>query len=87
MGLTMDQINAGAADVGTLINRSMDAWDRIKQSTGGSTATPPIAAGPTGGSVQTQPAAASTTSTPGALNLGALALFGIGAIILLKVLK
>jgi hypothetical protein len=87
MGLSMDQINAGMAGVGTLINQSMDAWDRIKQSTGGATATPPIAAGPTGGSVQTQPAAASTTTAPGGLNLGALALFGIGAIILLKVLK
>jgi hypothetical protein len=76
MGLSMDQINSGAADAGTLIGRAMDAWDRIQRSIHPVSATPPIAA-TTGGAVpptsQTQQGAQAPAIGGTWLILGALA--------------
>jgi hypothetical protein len=51
MGLTMDQVNAGAADAFKIINQSMDTWDRI-QATINPPKPPPLA------QTTTQPAVA-----------------------------
>ena len=86
MGLSMDQINAGVANAGTLINQSMDAWDRIQRSLHPSTATPPIAATTTGGAV---PASSQTSGTSPAQGggFGTLILLVVGLLIARKLLK
>ena len=86
MGLSMEDINAGAADVGKLINQSMDAWDRIQRTIHPSAATPPIAATTTGGAI---PASSQTSGTSPAQGggMGTLVLIGLGLLIAAKMLK
>jgi hypothetical protein len=56
MGLTLEDINKGAADIGGIISKSLDAWRSISGQT--SSATPTVAA-------SNQPAVNPTEQTQG----------------------
>jgi len=86
MGLSMEDINAGVANAGTLINQSMDAWDRIQRSLHPSTATPPIAATTTGGAIPPISQTSGTSPAQGG-GMGTLVLIGLGLLIARKLLK
>jgi hypothetical protein len=79
MGVSLDDINRGVLDVGTIITNSMNAWNTLtgKQTT---VATPPIAAPAVQDQVVTQP-----TATMG-LSTGTLLIFALVALVLWKVL-
>jgi len=79
MGLSMEQLKSGYADVSQLITSGMDTWDRVQQSIKPTAATSPIVAAPSGGGVPAQSQTTSSAPAAGFLsgNTGLLVLAGI----------